>query len=380
MVFSRTWPSRQAWFRRGALAVFVLLVLAALSGCGNGYYRGPATGHFDGRRFDNPWAPMPNRFGEFLKWRLTADRGHWPESVPVEPSRPPERVAGDELRVTYVGHATVLLQTAGLNILTDPIWSERASPFGFLGPRRVAEPGVRFEDLPPIDLVLISHNHYDHLDLPTLKRLHRAFDPLVLVPLGNDAIIRSAVPDMRLVVLDWGERHCVSDTVRLSLEPMQHWSARGLFDRLEALWGAFVIEAPGGPVYFLADAGYARHLSEDFTARYGTPRLSLLPVGAYEPRWFMRYAHMNPAEAVQTLLDLGGGQAMGTQHEVFAMADEAYDDPRRDLAEALRSRGVDAARFILPRVGEWFTVPPRDLAAGAYPGRGKGEDQSAPGG
>lgn len=338
----------------------LLLVPLFLSGCGNGYYRGPVSEHFDGRRFDNPWAPMPNRFGEFLKWRLTAERGYWPENVEVEPSLPPERVVGDELRVTYVGHATILLQTAGVNILTDPIWSERASPVGFAGPGRVAAPGVRFEDLPPIDVVLVSHNHYDHLDLPTLKRLHQAFDPLVLVPLGNDAIIRSVVPDMRLATLDWGESFSFNEEVRLTLEPMQHWSARGFFDRLEALWGAFVIEAPGGPVYFLADAGYARHLSEDFVTSYGTPRLSLLPVGAYEPRWFMQYAHMNPAEAVQTFLDLGQGRAMGTQHEVFAMADEAYDAPRRELGEALRARGIDESLFIMPKVGEWFTVPPQD--------------------
>ncbi|MBU4526500.1 MAG: MBL fold metallo-hydrolase [Desulfomicrobium sp.] len=366
MVFIRAVLLCQLRFRQRAFTgIFLLLLVPVfLSGCGNGYYRGPVSEHFDGRRFDNPWAPMPNRFGEFLKWRLTADRGYWPESVPVEPTLPPERVTGDELRVTYVGHATVLLQTAGLNILTDPIWSERASPVGFTGPKRVAAPGVRFEDLPPIDLVLVSHNHYDHLDLPTLKRLHQAFDPLVLTPLGNDAVIRSAVPDMRLTTLDWGEGFSYSEQVRLTLEPMQHWSARGLFDRREALWGAFVIEAPGGPIYFLADAGYARHLSEDFVARHGTPRLSLLPVGAYEPRWFMQQAHMNLAEAVQTFLDLGQGHAMGTQHEVFAMADEAYADPRRDLQEALRTRGVDESLFILPRVGGWFTVPPRGAVTG----------------
>jgi len=169
---ARSFRCRQCVVTGTLLLLFALF----LSGCGNGYYRGPVSEHFDGRRFDNHWAPMPNRFGEFLKWRLTAERGQWPESVPVEPSLPPERVAGDELRVTYVGHATMLLQTAGVNILTDPIWSERASPVGFAGPRRVAAPGVRFEDLPPIDLVLVSHNHYDHLDLPTLKRLHQAFD------------------------------------------------------------------------------------------------------------------------------------------------------------------------------------------------------------
>jgi L-ascorbate metabolism protein UlaG (beta-lactamase superfamily) len=356
MNFSASSASRT---QRHCRNMLLLLAVLLLSGCGNGYYRGPVSEHFDGSKFDNPWDPMPNRFGDFLKWRLTAERGHWPEHVEVEPTLPPVRVMGEDLRVTYVGHATVLLQTRGMNILTDPIWSERASPFGFAGPRRVAAPGVRFEDLPPIDLVLISHNHYDHLDLPTLARLHRAFNPLVLTPLGNDVIIWSAIPDMRVKTLDWGQAVVIGDEMRIVLEPMQHWSARGLFDRLEALWGAFVIDAPGGAIYFLADAGYARHLSEDFTAKYGMPRFCLLPVGAYEPEWFMRYAHMDPDEAVQTFLDLGQGRAMGTQHEVFPMADEAYASPRRDLAKALKSRGVDESLFMLPHVGEWFTVPSR---------------------
>lgn len=343
--------------RTPRLTAALLLAALALCGCGNSYYHGPQTNHFNGATFDNPWAPMPGRFLDFLKWRLTADRGPWPENVPMTTDRPPRRVEGDALRVTNVGHATVLLQTGGLNILTDPVWSDRASPFGFAGPRRVAAPGVRFEDLPPIDVVLVSHNHYDHLDLPTLKRLHEAFAPLVLTPLGNDAIIRDAVPDMRVHALDWGQGLDIAPGVRVTVEPMQHWSARGLFDRMEALWGAFVIEAPGGPVYFIGDAGYAGALSAEILARYGAPRLSLIPVGAYEPGWFMAYAHMNPDEAVQTFLDLGGRQAMGTQYEVFAMADEGYDDPRRDVARALEARGIAPSRFLLPKVGEWFMAP-----------------------
>jgi len=337
----------------GWLGLLLTVLLAA--GCAR-YYQGPLTDHFDGRKFDNSWAPMPNRFGAFLKWRLTADRGPWPESVAVTPSHPPARVMGSALRVTYVGHATVLLQTEGMNILTDPIWAERASPVAFAGPKRVAAPGVRFEDLPHIDLVLVSHNHYDHLDLPTLERLYKAFNPLVLTPLGNDSIIKSAIPSMRVETLDWGQSFTFSEGVRFTLEPMQHWSARGIFDQRAALWGAFVVEAPGGPIYFVGDAGYAKNLSEDIVAKYGTPRLSLLPVGAFEPRWFMHYAHMNPAEAVETFIDLGQGHAMATQHEVFPMADEAYAAPRQALTEILRTKGLGTSRFMLPKVGEWFMV------------------------
>ncbi len=335
-----------------------LMLIHLVAGC-TGYYRGPISDHFDGRTFDNPWSLMPNRFDDFLKWRFSRQQGKWPESVEVTSTVPPPRIVGKELRVTYVGHATMLLQVNGLNILTDPIWSDRASPISFAGPKRVAAPGLRFEDLPPIDLVLVSHNHYDHMDLPTLDSLQRAFAPLVLTPLGNDTIIRSAIPGMRVESLDWGQGHAVDPQTRVTLTPMQHWSARGLFDRMEALWGAFVIEAPGGPIYFLADAGYAAHLSAEVVAKFGTPRLSLLPLGAYEPQWFMRYPHMAPAEAVQTFVDLGQGLAMGHQHEVFALADEAYDGPRQELGKALQAAGVDPGRFLLPRVGEWFTVAPR---------------------
>jgi L-ascorbate metabolism protein UlaG (beta-lactamase superfamily) len=336
-----------------------LLVTLILTGCGNSYYRGPVTPHFDGSKFENHWAPMPNRFLDFLKWRLTSNRGHWPESVEVTTSVPPARVSGDLLRVTNVGHATVLLQTQDLNILTDPIWSERASPLSFVGPKRVAAPGIRFEDLPPIDVVLVSHNHYDHMDLPTLRRLVKAFNPLVLTPLGNDTLLLDKVPGIKVKTLDWGESLEFNRQIKFSLEPMQHWSARSFSDRRDALWGAFVIEAPGGPVYFLADAGYARILSEKFVAKYGAPRFSILPVGAYEPQWFMGYAHMNPAEAVQTHIDLGSILSMGTQHEVFPMADEAYDAPRQALTRALHEKRIDGERFLLPKVGSWFMVPTR---------------------
>jgi L-ascorbate metabolism protein UlaG (beta-lactamase superfamily) len=352
---------RSRRFRFGCL----LLVAAGLGlgsllvvGRGNRYYQGPVTDHFDGRRFDNPWAPMRQRFSDFLKWRVTARRGPWPDSVPVETTRPPARVPGKDLQVTYVGHATVLLQTQGLNILTDPIWTDRASPVPFAGPRRVAVPGVPFDQLPPIDVVLVSHNHYDHLSLPTLKRLQEQFDPLVLTPLGNDRIIHAAIPTMRVATLDWGGSRALTDGMHIALEPMQHWSARGLGDQRDALWGAFVMVAPGGPIYFLADAGHAPNLTARFLETYGQPRFSLLPVGAYEPEWFMQYAHLTPAQAVDTFTALGSGHAMGTQHEVFPMADEAYAAPRQAVAQALARAGIPADRFRLPRVGEGFTVPP----------------------
>lgn len=340
------------------LITFLMMTfLIALSGCGNSYYQGPISDHFDGKKFFNSWNPMPDRFLDFLKWRLTADRGFWPEEVEVTQTKPPQRVFGTELRVTYVGHATVLIQTAGLNILTDPIWSERASPFSSFGPKRVTKPGVNLADLPDIDIVLVSHNHYDHLDIESLKQLNQRFAPLVITPLGNDTIIHQEIPSMQIKTLDWGENVPLSPSVFVVLEPMQHWSARGVFDRNEALWGAFVITGEGAPIYFLADAGYAKSLSKQIINKYGPPRLSILPIGAYEPEWFMGYAHVTPAQAVETLRDLGGGFAMATQHEVFPMADEAYSAPRDDLEHALIDYDVDPKLFLVPKVGEWFLIP-----------------------
>ncbi|HEX8222181.1 MAG TPA: MBL fold metallo-hydrolase [Allosphingosinicella sp.] len=196
----------RTWLRRfGTLLLFLLVGLCFAPSLippflDRIYYEGPRSGHFNGERFFNP-EPGPSAVAHggparfFNRW-LSGDgeRARWPERVTVVPTVPPRRVEGKELLVTWIGHATVLIQTQGFNILTDPIWSERASPFSFIGPKRVRAPGVRFEDLPKIDFVLISHNHYDHMDLPTLKRLWERDHPMILTSLGNSAIIeRSGV-------------------------------------------------------------------------------------------------------------------------------------------------------------------------------------------
>jgi beta-lactamase superfamily II metal-dependent hydrolase len=172
----------------------------------NPYYQGPVSDHFDGTRFFNPGGIAPLGFRQVLRWQFNGERQRWAKQVasPFAQAKPEPRVSGDGMRVTMVGHASMLVQVAGLNILTDPVWSDRASPFTFAGPKRVTAPGIRFEDLPPIDLVLVSHNHYDHLDVATLKRLQAAHKPHFVTALGNDTIIRRAVPDARISVMDWG--------------------------------------------------------------------------------------------------------------------------------------------------------------------------------
>jgi len=285
----------------GAATLALSGVMVNQANSANRYYDGPVSDHFDGRTFFNPGGTPPRDFADLLRWQFGGGRQKWPREwpSPFPQARPDRRVDGEDLRVTMVGHATLLIQTAGLNILTDPVWSERASPVRFAGPRRVNAPGIAFEDLPPIDLVLLSHNHYDHLDIATLKRLKRHHDPLVITPLGNDAIVHAAIPDMKISVGDWGDSVTVTEGVRVHLEPMHHWSARGMGDRRMALWAAFVVETPGGKIYHIGDTGFHDGINYRAAAgRHGGFRLALLPIGAYEPRWFMPGQHQVPDEAV----------------------------------------------------------------------------------
>jgi hypothetical protein len=214
----------------------------------NHYYSGPPSDHFDGELFYNPDGIPPGRLSDLLKWRFGKGRSKWPDRWPSRfaQAKHDRRVEGDSLIVTMVGHATMLIQTAGLNFLTDPVWSDRVSPFTFAGPRRVNDPGIAFGDLPDIDVVLLSHNHYDHLDAITLKRLVKQHDPLIVTPLGNDAIVRRHAPAARIHVGDWGHHILLHDGIRIHFTPVHHWSARGMRDRRMALWSGFVIEAGGG--------------------------------------------------------------------------------------------------------------------------------------
>lgn len=325
----------------------------------NPYYDGPVSGHFDGARFRNPQGEAPRGFADLLRWQFSGGRKRWPPAWPSPhpPARPDSRVDGTALRLTMVGHATLLIQTAGLNILTDPVWSERASPLSFAGPKRVNPPGVAFDDLPPIDIVLLTHNHYDHLDLATLRRLHAAFDPLVITPLGNDAIVRRAAPAMRFAVGDWGAR-IVAGAIAAHLEPAHHWSARGTRDRSMALWSAFVLETPGGRIYHVGDTGFHEgRFHRAVNEKHGDLRLAILPIGAYEPRWFMAGQHQNPEEAVRAMALCGARTAAGHHWATFRLTDEAIDEPRAHLIEALDHAGVGRGRFrpLLP--GEVWDVP-----------------------
>jgi L-ascorbate metabolism protein UlaG (beta-lactamase superfamily) len=305
------------------------------------------TDHFDGRRFFNPTGPPLQSFSSVPRM-LREPRAAWPGSVPVTPRMPPA-VDGAAAVCTFVGHATFLIQTRAGNILTDPIYAQRAGPFGLVGPRRVRQPAIRFEDLPPIALVLLSHNHYDHCDRSTLRRLADRFNPTVVTPIGNEGLVR-ACGIRRVEQVDWWERVEIGSMSILATRA-HHFCARTPFDRNRALWGGFAVSIDGVRIYFAGDTAYAPFFRE-VRERVGPIDLALLPIGAYEPRWFMHAVHMNPEEAVRAHVELQPAQSLGMHFGTFQLTSEAIDDPLRALDAARRAAGVSETTFRAPEFGE----------------------------
>jgi L-ascorbate metabolism protein UlaG (beta-lactamase superfamily) len=303
--------------------------------------------HFDGTHFFNPIGPAGQPFSAVPRM-LREPRTPWPETV-GQPPRRPSALNGAAAVITFIGHSTFLVQTAAGNILTDPMYSRCAGPLNLVGPRRVREPAVRFDDLPPISTVLLSHNHYDHCDRRTLRLLAKRFDPLVITPLGNGRLLRSAGL-RRIEELDWWQ-DAKSSTIPITLTPAKHFSARHLFDRNRALWGGFVLRAGSRRLFFAGDTAYAPFFGE-IRCRLGPIDLGLLPIGAYEPRWFMQAVHMNPAEAVQAHLDLGAPESIGMHFGTFPMTAEGIDEPPRALEEACRALNLASSRFRTLEFGE----------------------------
>jgi L-ascorbate metabolism protein UlaG (beta-lactamase superfamily) len=321
------------------------------------YYQGPLSDHFDGERFFMSDAIPPKRLGDLMRW-WREPRSRWPKWAPSGLSdRPPQRVGGSRLRLSFIGHASLLIQTGGLNLLIDPVWSARVSPLRWIGPRRVNDPGIAFSALPPIDAVLISHSHYDHLDQATLSRLNAAHAPRVITPLGNDTVMRRYDPKIRAEAYDWGDEVALSDTIAVRLAPMRHWSARSLTDRNRALWAAFILTTPAGRIYHVGDSGYGDGgVFRAARDAHGPFRLAVLPIGAYEPRWFMRDHHMNPHEAVAAFLDTAATFALAHHHGTFQLTNEAIDAPAAALAEARTAAAIAPARFRVLRPGEVWTL------------------------
>jgi L-ascorbate metabolism protein UlaG (beta-lactamase superfamily) len=317
---------------------------------------GRPSDHFDGAGFRNVPPGPPRQASDMLRW-WGEPREPWPAWVAAPAgAAPPARVTGGA-RLTFVNHATWLVQLGGLNVLTDPIWSERASPFAWLGPRRHRAPGLPLEALPRIDAVVISHNHYDHLDADTLARLIARDHPRILAGLGTARLLARLGLDARTATdLDWWQAQALGEAT-ITFTPAQHWSARSLTDRRRTLWGSFYIRAAGASVYFAGDTGLGPHF-ETIRARLGAPEVALLPIGAHAPRWFMRPQHMNPADAVVAHRALGARRSLAMHWGTFQLSNEGLDEPPRALATALRAAGLPPEAFQAPHPGEAMTTTP----------------------
>jgi L-ascorbate metabolism protein UlaG (beta-lactamase superfamily) len=300
--------------------------------------------HWDGRGFRNPHNATVKTLRDVWRWRRAAARMPWPSRVEDPPQPPPAWVGAGRIAATFIGHATFLVQIGGFCVLFDPIWSARASPLRFAGPKRVRTPGQPMGALPGVDLLLVSHCHYDHLDLQTLRAVRRRWDPPAATGLGNARhLAKAGVRGAR--ELDWWEEARFGP-LRVTYVPAQHFSARTPWDRNRSLWGDFVVEAEGGgSVYFAGDSGWCPHFAE-IGGRFPRLDLALLPIGAYEPRWFMRTQHMDPDEAVRAHLALGARRGLGMHFGTFAgLTDEAIDAPEAALAAAREEHGVPSEGF-----------------------------------
>jgi L-ascorbate metabolism protein UlaG (beta-lactamase superfamily) len=353
------------YFGRGLLFLVIALCCAVIvvpPFLDRIYYIGPQTGHFDGARFFNPdrdtAGGVPSRGGIAASaWRYVtgADgRPAWPDRVAVSPSKPVARVDGQRMVVTWIGHASALVQTNGLNILTDPIWSDVAGPFG-VGPSRVAAPGIRFDDLPKIDLVVVSHNHYDHMDLATLKRLWDRDKPLIVTSLGNDTLLQSAGIEAKAV--DWGQKvllpnHCYRSSIPLPCDGPpdaeivvtrnHHWGSRWGVDSRRALWSSFVVILPGGNLFFAGDTGFGDGGWPHEAAKLGSVRLALIPIGAFRftPGQMDVGSHIGPVQASEVFARLRAAHAIGIHWGTFRLSSEAYDTPPKLLAAVMKCRGL----------------------------------------
>ncbi|TNF61199.1 MAG: MBL fold metallo-hydrolase [Burkholderiales bacterium] len=356
------WPHRagccvDAPARSPRLLALLCLAALGLAGCASvNLHHDPGRAHHRPDGFVNLHPGHDRADGGFWSWQWQRwTRGLAPQDPERIPRARPQveylQANRKDITVTWIGHATTLWQIGGLNILTDPHFSERASPVGFAGPRRATPPALSLADLPRIDLVLISHNHYDHLDRATVHALHRQAGgpPLFLVPLGIDHWMQDeGIAPVR--ALDWWDSHRVNE-VDLTLVPAHHWSSRTPWDRNRSLWGGFVAAHDGFSMYHSGDTGYSpvfRTIGE----RFGGFDFAQLPVGCYEPRWFMKGHHVNEAEAVQIHRDVRSRLSLGVHWGAFRLCDEPVDAPLDGLPRALETMNESPSALVLFGLGE----------------------------
>ncbi|WHU01143.1 MULTISPECIES: MBL fold metallo-hydrolase [unclassified Sphingomonas] len=376
------------------VVAFCLVATAAPFFLDRIYYTGPVSGHFDGKRFFNPDGGdaldiSATRRNKLLWQQIFGDptRPAWPDKVAVTPSKPPASVEGERMRVTWIGHASVLVQASGLNILTDPVWSETVGPYGF-GPKRVAEPGVRFEDLPKIDIVLVSHNHYDHMDLATLKRLWDRDHPIIVTSLGNDTLLHQAgIPSPPMfdcgdcpgvVARDWGEEAIAIRSEEpekgkpyraprpavVHVTRSHHWDSRWFADRNRALWSSFLVRLPYGNFFFAGDTGLGDGKWPAEAAALGPIRFAAIPIGAFrfDEGQMESGSHIGPKDAIRVWDGLGRPPSLAVHWGTFRLSREGYATPPKMLRGMMQCAGEDPASFAAHPIGQGFEVPPMGAA------------------
>lgn len=312
----------------------------------------PVSDHYDGNIFFNPGLKIKKSLRNVMKMlKEKRSKNKWPKwrENTAKPILATE-LTDDQVYITYVNHASHLIQLQNLNIITDPIFSKRAGPLSLVGPKRVRSPGIKLKKLPHIHVILVSHNHYDHMDLGSLKKLEKLFHPLIIVPLGNKKYLAEK-KFHNVVELDWWQTHQINSSQSVTLVPAQHWSMRRFNDANKALWGGFWIHSNILKIFFAGDTGYGPHFKL-IQQKLGSPNISILPIGAYQPRWFMKEQHMNPEEAVLASIDLQSDLSIATHHQTFHLALDHIDDPVIDLKHSMQTHGLTQNDFIAPETGE----------------------------
>ena len=346
----------------GALILLLLVPVLVPPFLDRIYYRGPVSGHYDGQHFFNPdgehgtgGLQRRSPTSIWLRLRRLDAQSPWPAHIAT--ARGHAAIVSDSRRmvVTWIGHSTVLVQAGGINILTDPIYAEKAGPWGLIGPRRVRAPGIAFDDLPHIDLVLVSHDHWDHMDLPTLKHLWDRDHPLIVTSLGNDTLIRRA--GAQAVARDWGQRVTLRPGIDVIVERVHHWGSRWMRDRDRALWSGFTVTLPGGNLFFAGDTGPGDGSWPIQDARDGPYRLALIPIGAFQPRDVMSGNHIGPVEAVDVFGKLRAHYALAVHWGTFKLSSEGINDPPALLRKTLAEHHIAPDRFRAMEVGVNWDVP-----------------------
>jgi len=329
-------------------------MLIFISGCSllekNTNY--PLSDHYNGKTFFNPWGINATKnLWDVIKWKMNSTASKWPENETIQENNEALLFDGNSnsLHITYIGHATTYIQNSKQSILTDPQFSDRASPVSFAGPKRFRKPALQIDDIPKLNVVIISHNHYDHLDLPTLKKLFQKFRPTFIVPLGNKKLLGDE-GIQNVIELDWWQTH-----ENIQLVPVSHWSARGIFDRNQTLWGGFVISLDQRKIFFAGDTGYGPHFKMIYE-KLGAMDVSILPIGAYAPRWFMKDQHMDPTDALKAHEDLKSKQSFAIHFETFQLTDEAFLEPRQRLTEEMSKNKMTPSEFFIPKFGQTLIV------------------------